>query len=228
MHARDIMTSPAITASPNTTLLEIVNLMLEHRISGVPIVDKTGSLAGLVSEGDLVRRKEIGTEQKHSWWLSIFGNATVLADEFVKSHGITAADVMTKNVITANDDTPLWQIAETLEKEKIKRVPILRERRVVGIVSRANLLQALTLQQTNTPDTPSRKDSGIREELLLLLKDEPWANVSHLNVMVTDGVVHLWGSIRSEAQRDALSVAAKEVAGVKDVINHAHLSLTLL
>ena len=228
MHARDIMTSPAITASPKTTLLEIVHLMLEHRISGIPVVDETGILVGLVSEGDLVRRKEIGTEQKHSWWLSVFGNATVLADEFVKSHGITAQEVMTKNVFTASEDTPLWKIAETLEKEKIKRMPVVRDGHVVGIVSRANLLQALTLQQNRIHNPPSREDSAIRDELLRLLEDEPWANLSHVSVMVSDGVVHLWGSIRSESQRDALSLAAKGVPGVRNVVNHAHLSLTLL
>jgi CBS domain-containing protein len=222
------MTSPAITAAPQTTLLEIVQLMLEHRISGVPIVNKAKALVGLVSEGDLVRRKELGIQQRRSWWLSMFGNAAVLADEFVKSHGVTAEEVMTKKVITADQDTPLWKIAETLEKEKIKRVPILHHGRVVGIVSRANLLQALTLQQQKMLDQPSRDDSVIREELLQLLKDESWADLSHVNVMVSQGVVHLWGSVRSDAQREALSVAAKGVSGVRDVVNHAHLSLTLL
>lgn len=228
MHARDVMTSPAISASPQTTLPEIVQLMLEHRISGIPIIDNSQKLVGLVSEGDLVRRKEIGLEQKHSWWLSMFGNAAVLAEEFTKSHGVTAKDVMTNKVITAAEDTPLWKIAETLEKEKIKRVPVVRDGRVVGIVSRANLLQALTLQQNTKLDQPSREDNAIREEFLQLLKDESWAELSHVNVMVSDGVVHLWGSVRTEAQRQALSVAAKGIAGVRDVVNHAHLSLTLL
>jgi len=228
VHARDVMTSPAITATPQTTLPEIVQLMLENRISGVPIVDRAETLVGLVSEGDLVRRREIGFQQNRSWWLSMFGNAAVLADEFIKSHGVTAEEVMTKKVITAAEDTPLWEIAETLEKEKIKRVPIVHHGRVVGIVSRANLLQALTLQRNKILDQPSRQDSAIREELLQLLKDESWADLSHVNVMVSDGTVHLWGSVRSDAQRQALTVAAKGIAGVHDVINHAHLSLTLL
>lgn len=228
MHARDVMTSPAITATPQTTLLDIVQLMLEHHISGVPIVDKTQALIGLVSEGDLVRRKEIGIEQRRSWWLSMFGNATVLADEFVKSHGVTAEEVMTKNVFTAAEDTPLWEIAETLEKEKIKRVPIVHDGRVVGIVSRANLLQALSFHQKNLLDHPTREDSAIREELLQLLRGESWAELSHVNVMVTEGAVHLWGSVRSDSQRDALSVAAKGISGVRDVVNHTHRSLTLL
>jgi CBS domain-containing protein len=228
MYARDVMTSPVITATPDSTLLDIAQLMLEHNISGVPIVDKAQHLVGLVSEGDLVRRKEVGIKQKKSWWLSMFGNATVLADEFVRSHGVIAEEVMTKTVTTAAEDTPLWKIAETLEKEKIKRVPVLRDGRVIGIVSRANLLQALTLQRKQLLDHPSREDSAIREELLQVLKDESWADLSHVNVMVTGGSVHLWGSVRSEAQREALSVAAKGIPGVRDVVNHAHLSLTLL
>lgn len=228
MHASDIMTSPAITATPDTTLLEIAQLMLDHRISAVPIVDTSQALVGLVSEGDLVRRADIGVPQKHSWWLSMFGNATVLADEFVKSHGVTAKEVMTREVVTAAEDTPLWEIAETLEKKKIKRVPIMREGLVAGIVSRANLLQALTMQKDGAVAPPSREDSTIREELILLLQDEPWADASHVNVLVTDGTVHLWGSVRSDSQREALSVAARGVAGVLDVVNHAHVSLTLL
>jgi osmotically-inducible protein OsmY len=135
---------------------------------------------------------------------------------------------MTTNVITADEDTPLWKIAETLEKEKIKRVPVMRDGSVVGVVSRANLLQALTLQQSKMLEQPSREDSEIREELLEQLRNESWAELSHVNVMVSEGTVHVWGSVRSDAQRQALSVAAKGVAGVRDVVNHTHLSLTLL
>lgn len=228
MHARDVMTTPAITAAPETTLLEIVRTMLKHRISAVPIVDEHGALVGLVSEGDLVHRQEIGLKDRHSWWLSMFGNAAVLADEFVKSHGVTAREVMTTNVITADEDTPLWKIAETLEKEKIKRVPVMRDGSVVGVVSRANLLQALTLQQSKMLEQPSREDSEIRKELLDHLRNESWAELSHVNVMVSEGTVHVWGSVRSDAQRKALSVAAQGVSGVRDVVNHTHLSLTLL
>lgn len=228
MHASDVMTSPAITANPQSTLLEIVQLMLEHRISAIPIVDDQKMLVGLVSEGDLVRRQEIGLEKKHSWWLSMFGNATVLADEFAKSHGVTAEEVMTKSVFTCKEDTPLWKIADTLEKEKIKRVPILRNGCVVGIVSRANLLQALTLQQKMMLNQPTREDGAIREELLQILKDESWSELSHVNVMVSNATVHIWGSVRSKAQKRALSVAAKGIAGVEAVVNHTHLSITLL
>ena len=228
MHARDVMTSPVITATPQTTLPEIVTLMLEHHISALPVIDGALGLVGIVSEGDLIRRKEIGFEKTHSWWLSMFGNAAILADEFVKSHGVTAAEVMTKKVFSANADTPLWKIAETLEKEKIKRVPILHHGRVVGIVSRANLLQALSLHQQDALARPTREDEAIREELLQVLKGESWSELSHVNIMVSDGVVHLWGSVRSDAQRKALTVAAKGIGGVKDVVNHAHRSLTLL
>lgn len=220
MHARDIMTSPVVTVGPETTVLEIVKLMLENRISAVPIVDKKDKLIGLVSEGDLMRRTEIGTERHHSWWLSAFTGAVSLAEDFVKSHGVKASEIMTKEVLTANEDTPLWEIAETLEKRKIKRMPVLRKGRIVGIVSRANLLQALTVQREKLTEPASKDDRAIREELMTVLKSESWPDMSHLNVVVLKGTVHFWGLVNSDAQRDALQVAAEGISGVRQVVDH--------
>ena len=228
MHARDVMTTGVVTANPKTTLMDIVQLLLLNHISAVPIVDRDGMLVGLVSEGDLVRRTEIGTDHPRSWWLSAFGSASVLAEEFIRSHGVTAEEVMTRKVIVGHEDTPLSEIAETLAERKFKSVPILRDGRVVGMVSRANLLQALTMQRRQMMEAPSREDGAIRKELMKLLRGERWADLSHVNVMVKDSIVHLWGSVRSESQRDALSTAARGVAGVRDVVNHAHVSIALL
>ncbi len=228
MHARDVMTSPVITALPTTKLLDIVQLLLENRISAVPIVDSKARLVGLVSEGDLVRRTEIGTEHRKSWFLSAFGSASVLAEEFIRSHGVTAEEIMTRKVITAKEDTPLREIAELLGGRKIKRVPVVRDRKVVGMVSRANLLQALLVQRRQRMEPPSREDSVIRDELMGVLKGEPWADLSHVNVMVKDSIVHVWGSVRTESQRDALTVAAENISGVREVVNHAHVSITLI
>jgi CBS domain-containing protein len=222
------MTSPVITAPPTARLLDIVQILLENRISAVPIVDRRDRLVGLVSEGDLVRRTEIGTENRRSWFLSAFGSASVLAEEFVRSHGVTAEEIMTRKVITAKEDTPLREIAELLGGRKLKRVPVVRDRQVVGMVSRANLLQALLVQRQRRMEPPSREDSVIRDELMGYLRQEPWADISHVNVMVKDSIVHLWGSVRSESQRDALTVAAENIAGVREVVNHAHVSVALL
>ena len=228
MHAIDIMTSPAVTAGPDATILEIVNLMLENRISALPIVNRKDQLIGLVSEGDLIRRSEIGARDYKSWWLSAIGGSITLAEEFVKSHGVKASEIMTEDVVTVGEDTRLWEIAATLEKKKIKRVPVTRDGKVVGIVSRANLLQALAAQQEKASAQPSAGDRGIREALLAALEREPWSDTSHLNVVVLDGVVHYWGLVSSKAQGKALRVAAENIPGVTDVVDHTHTGVTLI
>ncbi len=227
MDARDIMTSPVVTAGPETTILEIVQLMLENRISAVPILDEGGKLIGLVSEGDLMRRSEIGTERPARWWLSAFRGAVSMAEAFVKTHGVKASEIMTRDVITAREDTPLWEIAETLEKNGIKRLPVIRDGVLVGIVSRANLLQALTAQRGQATEMASKDDRAIREELHAELQAERWSNTSHLNIVVKNGVVHFWGLINAESQREALKVAAENISGVKDVIDHTINAATL-
>ena len=145
----------------------------------------------------------------------------------MKSHSMKATEVMTKDVITAREDTPLWEIAEILEKKKFKRVPVVRDGRVVGIVGRANLLHALTTQKEMTAKAPSTDDRGIREELLEVLRGEQWSNMSHLNVVVIGGVVHFWGLVGSDAQREALKVAAQGIVGVRDIVDRT-LDLTML
>ena len=228
MHARDVMTTPVVTAGPETKVLDIVNLMLDNRISAVPIVGDDERLVGMVSEGDLIRRSEIGTEPHRSWWLSAFGGAATLAEDFVKSHGVKASEIMTDEVVTASEDTPLWEVAETLEKRKVKRLPVVRDGRVVGIVSRANLLQAITAQRDKQTDVPTRDDRSIREALMDQLKGEPWSDMSHLNIVVLDGTVHFWGIVSSDTQRTALKVAAENIPGVTEVVDHTHRTMTLV
>ena len=227
MDARDVMTSPVITAGPENTVLEIVQLMLENRISAVPILDGENKLIGLVSEGDLMRRSGMGVEHHPSWWLSAFRGAVSMAEGFVKSHGVKASEIMTRDVLTAGEDTPLWNIAETLEKNKIKRLPIVRDGHLVGIVSRANLLHAITAQRDTAMESPSKDDRAIREELISILGSERWSDMAHLNIVVKDGTVHFWGLINAEAQREAMKVAAENVHGVSDVVDHTINAATL-
>lgn len=227
MRARDVMISPVVTAGPDATIAEIVRLMLDNRISAVPIIDEEGKALGLVSEGDLMRRSDIGTEPHRSWWLSAFSGAVSLAEDFVKHHGVKASEVMTRDVVSVTEDAELWQIAETLEKRKIRRVPVLRDGRVVGIVSRSNLLQALTAGREKIGE-PSKDDRAIREELLKALTGAKWSDMSHLNVVVRDGTVHFWGLVNSEAQREALEVAAEEIPGVRGVVDHTLVATSLL
>ena len=228
MHARDIMTTPVVTAAPDSPVLDIVQLMLDRHISALPILASDGTLVGLVSEGDLIRRSELDARDYSSWWLSAIGGKIVLAEEFIKSHGMRASDIMTRDVVTVKDDMPVGKIAETLEKNKIKRVPVVADGEVVGIVSRANLLQALAAQHERLQQAASVDDRSLRKRVLDVLQGEGWSDLPHLNVVVQDGIVHYWGRVHSEEARHALKVAAEGVAGVKGVCDHTHKTLTIV
>jgi CBS domain-containing protein len=218
MKACDVMVSPVITVKPSTTVKEVAELLLERRISAVPVLDDKGKLIGIVSEGDLMRRAEIGTERRRSWWLRVLTGDNALASDYVKAHARTVTDVMTRNPITASPDTPLHEIATLLEKRAIKRVPIVRDGELVGIVSRANLLQGLA-SSGKAPDL-ALSDSAIRERILANLNNQPWAHTLLLNVTVNAGVVDLWGIAGSDAERKAIRVAAESTPGVTAVNDH--------
>ena len=218
MKAGDVMVSHVITAKPSSTVKEVAKLLLDRRISAVPVVDESGKLMGIVSEGDLLHRAEIGTERRRSWWLRVLSGDNALANEYVKAHARTVADVMTRDVITASPDTPLHEIAALLERRSIKRVPIVEGDKLVGIVSRANLLQALASSGRDLAVPVS--DTAIRERLLAHLNNQPWAHTLLLNVTVNDGVVDLWGITGSDAEKKAIRVAAESTPGVSAINDH--------
>ena len=215
MKARDVMVSPVITVKPYSSVRHLAKLLLEHRISAVPVVDDAGSIVGMVSEGDLLHRVEAGTEQHRSWWLLGFAAEEQIAAEYAKAHARNVADVMTQNVIAANPETPLHEIAALLEKNSIKRVPIVKDGQLVGIVSRANLVQAVASIRKGL-DIPL-SDTAIRDKLLTHLKAQSWAQTRLLNVIVVDGIVDLWGITKSEAQKKAIRAAAESTPGVRSV-----------
>lgn len=215
MLVRDVMVAPVITVTPSTTVKEVAELFLEKRISAAPVVESQQRLVGIVSEGDLLHRVEAGTERHRSWWLKGFIGDDTLAAEYVKSHGLKVSDVMTRRVVTATPETPLHEVAALLEKNAIKRVPILENGKLVGIVSRANLIQAVATAR-KLLDIPL-SDTTIRERLLSHLKRQPWAHTALLNVTVNGGVVDLWGVAESAAQRKAIKVAAESTLGVNAV-----------
>jgi CBS domain-containing protein len=215
MKARDVMVSPVITVKPSASVREVAETLVKQHISAVPVVDDQGKLLGIVSEGDLLRRTEAKTERRHSWWLAGLIGDTALASEYIKAHSRNVADVMTKRVITAGPDTALHEIAALLERNSIKRVPILENGRIVGIVSRANLVQALASNRKPL-ETPV-SDAEIREKILTELNAQPWARTALLNVTVNSGVVDLWGLTQSETERKAIRVAAEGVPGVRAV-----------
>jgi CBS domain-containing protein len=217
MQAKDIMTSPVITVGPDTSVTEIATLLLERRISGVPVVDRDGTVLGIVSEGDLLRRVEMKTERRRSRWLEMLTDQGDRAADFVKSHGTLARDIMSREMITVEPSTDLAEIAELMERHRIKRVPVVADGALVGIISRANLLHGLVAYKRSPAGTAAVSDPEIRAGLNDLLRRESWADLNRINVVVSDGVVHLWGVVDSEEQRHALTVAARSVPGVKSV-----------
>jgi CBS domain-containing protein len=212
MLVRDVMVAPVVTVEPTATVQEVATLLLEKRISAVPVLDDKGKLVGIVSEGDLLHRVEAGTERHRSWWLRALIESQTLAAEYVKSHGRKVSDVMTRDVITASPETPLHEVASLMEKNAVRRLPILENGQLVGIVSRANLLQAVASARQLLAVTPS--DVEIRERILASLKKERWAHTGLLNVTVSNGIVDLWGLAESEAERKAIRVAAESTPGV--------------
>ena len=217
MIARDVMTSPVITVLENLPVKDVAKILLEKRVSAVVVTNLRGDICGIVSEGDLMRRFEAGTEQpKRGWlrWLS-GGESAV---EFRKTHGQRVSDVMTKDVVTAGPETPLHEIAKLMEKENIKRVPIAQNGQLVGIISRANLIQAVAAY--TKPLQIEMSDRNIRDHLLAVLKTKSWASTGLLNVTVNNGVVDLWGMANSVEGREAIRVAAENVVGVLAVTNN--------
>ena len=215
MLVRDVMVSPVITVEPSATVQEVAKLFLEKQISAVPVLDDKGKLVGIVSEGDLLHRVEAGTERHRSWWLRALIDSDTLAAEYVKSHGRKVSDVMTRDVITASPEMPLHEVASLMEKNAIRRLPILENGQVVGIVSRANLLQAVASARQLLDTAPS--DKAIRDSILSSLKKEEWAHTGLLNVTVSNGIVDLWGLAELKAERKAIRVAAESTPGVNAV-----------
>jgi CBS domain-containing protein len=219
MKAADVMTTHVISVAPDESILKCVGLMLEYRISGLPVIDAKGSLVGVVTEGDFLRRAEAGTERKRPRWLEFIAGPGRLADEYVRSHGRKVAEVMTPDPITIREDTPVEDVVRLMEQRRIKRLPVVRGSTVVGIVSRANLLHALAAVGREAAPTPS-DDQEIRVRILADLKKQPWAPRDLIDVTVRNGVVQLWGVVTADHQREAAAVVAENVPGVKCVTNH--------
>jgi CBS domain-containing protein len=211
------MTTQVVTVMLDTNVREVARILLINRISAVPVVDKQGHILGMLSEGDLMRRVEAGTDGSGSWWLSLLSGPDYRAEAFVKSHGLHAKDVMTREVISVSEDAPLDEVATLLERHRIKRVPVVRDGKLVGIVSRANLLHGLVAQRAGF--APSGCDDEIRAAIMDALVKIGIPR-HFLNVVVSDGVVYLWGATHSESERDAVRVAAETTPGAKRIENH--------
>jgi CBS domain-containing protein len=225
MRAMDVMTTDVITVDPDTTVQALAMLLAERGISGAPVVDANGRLLGVVSEGDLLHRAEIGAARRHrerrrSWWLDHYASEN--AREYVKDHGRTVRDVMTRQVVSVAEDTELAEVAALLEARRIKRVPVVRDGKVVGIISRANIVRAVGATKGAPARAGEDDDRSIRARILGELGREEWAStIWPEDVIVRDGVVHFWISDNEPAEkRQALRVAAESVSGVRGIEEH--------
>jgi len=218
MCAHQIMTRPVITVSPETTIVEAANTMLQKHVSGLPVVDAAGKLVGIISEGDFIRRSEIGTQRRRDRFLRFILGSGKSATDFVHEHGRKVAEIMTTSPLTITEDTALEEIVELMEKNNVKRPPVMRGEKIVGVVSRANLLQAVASLARQVPD-PTADDDHIRNRVIDALEKNDWCPFG-LTVIVRDGIVHLNGVITEERSRQAAIVAAENVTGVVKVHDH--------
>jgi len=219
MIASDVMTRNVISVPPDSTVADAVEMMLGRGISGLLVVDASGMLAGIVTEGDLLRRDELGTQRRRSWWLRLLASPGRQAADFTRAHGRKVADVMTRDVLSVAADAPLSDIVALMEEHRVKRVPVLDGDRVVGVVSRADLLRALSVAARESRETVA-DDRTIREHILDTLAHETWVPRTTLNVTVVNGVVDLWGTISNDQERRAICVMAENAPGVTKVIDH--------
>lgn len=219
MKASDIMTLGATTVRPDTTIEHAARVMLEHHVSGLPVVNAQGKLLGIVTERDLLRREEIGTERHRPRWLEIWLSARQLAQEYAQEHGRKVEHVMSRDVASVGPDTAVSEIVDLMEDRGIKRLPVVSDGKVIGIVSRSNLLSALS---RHTGDIPSSvfSDLAIRKSILDEVESKPWAHGATIDIVVRDGVVNLNGTVADEKVRAAIRIAAENTPGAVRVVDN--------
>jgi CBS domain-containing protein len=219
MKASEIMTLGVYTVRPDASVRDAARLMVQQGISGLPVADAAGRLVGMVTEGDFLRRTETGTERRRPRWLEILLGPGRLASDYVQSHARKIEEIMTADVVTVSPDTPLQDVVGIMEQRRIKRVPVVKDGAIVGIVSRANLVQALARLAEEAP--PSRPDDEtIRAQIMAELNKQEWVPRSLINVIVRHGVAELWGSIFSDKERNAVRVLVENVPGIVTVQDH--------
>jgi len=221
MIVSDVMTRKVLSVTPGESVEQAANLMLKHGLSGLFVVDGKGTLAGVVTEGDLLRRDELGTQRHRPWWLRMLVSPGQQALDFTRANGKRVSDVMTPEVICVASDTSLEDVVETMEKHRIKRVAVTENGHMVGVVARSDLLRALlSREREKTPPATQSDDRTIRSAILTALEAQSWAPMTTLNVTVASGTVDVWGTITNPDERRAICVIAENVAGVKVVHDH--------
>lgn len=219
MIVADVMTRNCITIAPDATVEEAVNVMLTRHISGLFVVNKEGDLTGVITEGDLLRRDELGTQRNRPWWLRLLVSPARQAEDFTRANGRHVRDVMTEDVLSIAQDAPLEDVVTLMEKNRIKRLPVTSDRHVVGVVSRSDLLRAL-IGRARTAEPLATDDRTIRTAILNALEAQSWTPMTTLNVTVANCVADVWGTITNEEERRAIHVVVENTPGVKTVNDH--------
>jgi len=218
MRAHQIMTRRLITVVAGTSIIDAANIMLKNHVSGLPVVDRTGKLVGIVSQGDFIRRAEIGTQRKRARWLKVLLGPGTVASDFVHERGRKVEEIMTLAPYTVTEDATLEEVVQLMEQHNVKRLPVMRADQLVGIVTRSNLLQAVAELAREVPD-PTADDDHIRNHIIASIEKADWGPLG-LGVIVRNGHVHLSGIITNERFREAAIVAAENVSGVTRVHDH--------
>ncbi len=221
MNVADIMTRQVISVTPQTTIAEAARLLLDHRISGLPVVDPDGAVVGIITEGDLLHRVETGTQRRHSHWLEFLIAPGRLAREYIDANARNVGELMSEDVVSVTPRDSLPEVIRLMEHHHVKRLPVIEAGRLVGIVSRANLVRALLHNLAEPPGNPAGDavagDAEIRDRILAEIAKQPWGPRASVDVRVKDGAVELYGTITDERERTALRVLAENHRGVKAV-----------
>jgi CBS domain-containing protein len=222
MKALEAMTKDVITVGPSATVREVAALLVRHRISAVPVVSDEGRVIGIVSQTDLGHRSETATEKRRKWWLELFADANTKARDYIKSHGLVAQDVMTRFVVSVSKDAHLSEVADILDTHRIRQVPVMQDGKLVGMISRADLVRKLAEALITAPAT--RPENGaLQKAIWQQVKSQPWLEAALVNIAVKDGVVELWGAVASDEQRRALRILVEGVSGVQKVEDNVGL-----
>jgi CBS domain-containing protein len=218
MRAHQIMTKKVITVDTGTSIVDAAKIMLENHVSGLPVIDEKGNLVGVISQGDFIRRAEIGTQRKRGRWLKFLLGPGAVASDFVRESGHKVGEIMTLDPCTVTESATLEDVVQLMEHNNVKRLPVMRGDQLVGIVTRSNLLQAVAELAREVPD-PTADDDHIRHHIIASIEKADWGPFG-LGVIVRNGNVHLSGIITNERSRQAAIVAAENVSGVTKVHDH--------
>ena len=224
MNAKDIMTRNVTTVSPSASVREAAKLMAENRLSGLPVVTGDSRLVGMLTASDLLHRVETGTEKRSSWFTKFFSDPDEMALQYAKAHGLKAYEVMSRHVITVRDDASLSEVADVLDRNRLKRVPVVRDGALVGIISRSDLVRLLSEASLGQPAAKSG-DAALQNAIWQQIRKQKWLESGYVSITVKDGIVEAWGMVSSAEQRNALLVLIEEAAGESRVEDHLKVGL---